>query len=98
MTSRMAYLGARGCPRNTDVYLTNEAGESWPTWLPELKERVIGIEAALDADGQRFRISGTHYIWVQEIKDYPAKMIMIAFGGYEVGGRGCFYVPIEPKK
>ena len=61
----------------------------------------------LDGNG-RFKINGTKYFWVDTIRPGTVKRIdentteryfdglyrIKAYGGYEWGGRGCFYVKV----
>lgn len=69
-----------------------------------LSELIENFQDCLDCDG-RFRINGTKYFWVDTIRPGTVKRIdehetwhyfdglyrMKAYGGYEWGGRGCFY-------
>ena len=71
-------------------------------------ERLIeNFSDCLDGDG-RFKIGGTKYFWVDTIRPGTVKRIdentteqyfdglyqLKAYGGYEWGGRGCFYVEV----
>ena len=71
-------------------------------------ERLIeNFSECLGEDG-RFRIAGTKYFWVDTIRPGTVKQIsegvteqffdglyrMRGYGGYECGGRGCFYVKV----
>ena len=74
--------------------------------LPKLIEN---FSDCLDDDG-RWKVSGTHYFWVDTIKPGTVRQIdeheteyyfdgmyrMKAFGGYEWSGRGCFYQEVTP--
>lgn len=68
-------------------------------------ERLIeNFKDCLDGDG-RFKINGTHYFWVDTIQPGTVRNVadgvteyyfdglyrLKAYGGYECGGRGCFY-------
>ena len=75
------------------LYLTNEAGENYLTTMKELRDRVVNLDACLNADG-RFKIRGTHFIWYEEVDGSLTDLRMTAYGGYEAGGRGCFYVEV----
>lgn len=77
-----------------ELYLTNENGENIPVDMQELCERVINFDACLDNNG-RFKIRGTKYFWYREIDGNPSRLYMTAYGGYELGGRGCFYVELD---
>lgn len=74
-----------------ELYLVNEAGENFFTTMKELRDRVVNIDECLEADG-RFKVCGTKYIWYKEVDGHPTDLYMTAFGGYETGGRGCFYI------
>ena len=76
------------------LYLTNKAGEHFPTTMKELHDRVININECLAPDGN-FKIRGTKYIWFEEVKGHLTNLRMTAYGGYETGGRGCFYVEVK---
>ena len=72
-----------------------------------LKRLIENLDDCLDGDG-RFKINGTHYFWVDTIRPGTVKRIdentteqyfdglyhLKAYGGYEWGGRGCFYVEV----
>ena len=72
-----------------------------------LEELIVNFSECLDADG-RFKIGGTKFFWVKTIRPGTVKQIdehevwqyydglyrMTAYGGYECGGRGCFYVEV----
>lgn len=73
-----------------ELYLVNEQGEHFPTTLQELRDRVVNFSECLDADG-RFKINGTKYIWFKEVDRHLTNLRMTGYGGYELGGRGCFY-------
>lgn len=77
-----------------ELYLVTEAGENFPTTMKELRDRVVNLDACLDSDG-RFKVRGTKYIWYGEIDDDLTHLRMTAYGGYEAGGRGCFYVEVD---
>ena len=58
--------------------------------LPKLIEN---LHECMDEDG-RFLIAGTKYFWcVPGTTDSLYRMV--AYGGYELGGRGCFYEKLE---
>lgn len=73
-----------------ELYLVNEKGEHFPTTRRELEDRVVNFKDCLNGEG-RFKINGTKYIWYEEIKGDLTHLRMTAYGGYELGGRGCFY-------
>ena len=76
------------------LYLVNEKGENFLTTMEELRDRVVNLDACLGSDG-RFKIRGTKYIWYEEVLDDLTALRMTAYGGYEAGGRGCFYVKVD---
>lgn len=76
-----------------ELYLTNEAGENFLTTMKELRDRVVNLNACLSPDG-RFKVRGTKYIWYEEVPGDPVALRMTAYGGYEAGGVGCFYVKV----
>lgn len=69
-----------------------------------LSELIENFQDCLDGDG-RFKVNGTKYFWVDTIRPGTVQRIdehetwhyldglyrMKAYGGYELGGRGCFY-------
>lgn len=75
--------------------------------MQTLKRLIENLDDCLSPDG-RFKINGTHYFWVDTIRPGTVKQIdestteysfdglyrMKAYGGYECGGRGCFYVEV----
>lgn len=71
-------------------WLVNKKGENFPTTRRELEDRVVNFKDCLDDNG-RFKINGTKYIFFEEITGDLTKLRMTAYGGYELGGRGCFY-------
>ncbi len=73
-----------------ELYLINEKGKSFHTTYRELESRIINFKDCLDSNG-RFKINGTQYIWFEEIEGDLSHLRMTAYGGYELGGRGCFY-------
>ena len=77
-----------------ELYLVNERGENFFTTMDELRDRVVNLDACLDPDG-RFKIRGTKYIWYEEVPGDLTALRMTAYGGYELGGRGCFYVKVD---
>lgn len=77
-----------------ELYIVNEAGENFLTTMKELHDRVVNLDACLDADG-RFKVRGTKYIWYKEVEGHPTNLYMTGYGGYELGGRGCFYVEVN---
>lgn len=59
----------------------------------ETESLIENFSDCLDADG-RFKISGTKYFWC--VTGHGEKLYrMTAYGGYELGGRGCFYQEIK---
>lgn len=59
----------------------------------EAESLIENFAVCLDADG-RFKINGTKYFWC--VSGHSDKLYrMTAFGGYELGGRGCFYQEIK---
>lgn len=59
----------------------------------EAEALIENFSNCLDADG-RFKISGTKYFWC--VPGHSDKLYrMTAYGGYELGGRGCFYQEIK---
>lgn len=59
----------------------------------EAESLIENFSDCLDADG-RFKISGTKYFWC--VPGHSDKLYrMTAYGGYELGGRGCFYQEIK---
>ena len=76
------------------LFLVNEEGVNFPTTMKELRDRIVNLDACLDADG-RFKVRGTKYIWYKEVDGHPTNLRMTAYGGYELGGRGCFYVEVN---
>lgn len=76
-----------------ELYLVNEAGENFLTTMKELRDRVVNLDACLNSDG-RFKVRGTKHIWFREIDGDLTHLTMTAYGGYEAGGRGCFYVKV----
>lgn len=73
-----------------ELYLVNEQGENFPTTMQELRDRVVNFSECLGVDG-RFKINGTKYIWFKEVDGDLTNLRMVGYGGYELGGRGCFY-------
>lgn len=73
-----------------ELYLVNQKGENFFITRRELEDRVVNFKDCLNDEG-RFRINGTKYIWFEEIEEDPMHLRMTAYGGYELGGRGCFY-------
>lgn len=56
-------------------------------------ETIENFAECLDADGN-FKINGTKYFWC--VPGHSEKLFrMTAYGGYEPGGRGCFYQEIK---
>lgn len=54
---------------------------------------IENFSECLVANG-RFKISGTKYFWC--VPGHSDKLYrMTAYGGYEPGGRGCFYQEIK---
>lgn len=60
--------------------------------LPALIEN---FHECLTADG-RFAVRGTKFFWCRAGETHLYHMT--AYGGYESGGRGCFYVDLENNK
>jgi hypothetical protein len=59
----------------------------------EAESMIENFSDCLNADG-RFKISGTKYFWC--VPGHSDKLYrMTAYGGYEPGGRGCFYQEIK---
>lgn len=70
-----------------------------------LEKLIVNFADCLEADG-RFKVGGTRYFWVDTLKPGTVKKVdehetwyyydglyrMKAYGGYECGGRGCFYI------
>lgn len=75
--------------------------------IQTLKRLIVNFADCLGGDG-RFKVGGTKYFWVDTIQPGTVKRIdeheteywfdglyrMKAYGGYEWGGRGCFYEEI----
>lgn len=75
--------------------------------MQTLAKLIVNFSDCLDGNG-RFKIAGTKYFWVETIRQGTVKRIsehetehwfdglyrMKAYGGYEWGGRGCFYVEV----
>ena len=75
--------------------------------MQTLRRLIVNLDECLDGDG-RLKIAGTKYFWVDTIQAGTVKRIsehetehwldglyrMKAYGGYECGGRGCFYVEV----
>lgn len=77
-----------------ELYLVNQKGENFFTTRRELEDRVVNFKDCLNNDG-RFKINGTKYIWFEEIEGDKTHLRMTAYGGYELGGRGCFYREVD---
>lgn len=73
----------------------------------ELEKLIVNLSDCQDQDG-RFKINGTHFFWVDTIRPCTVKTDgdiqtiyhdglyrLKAYGGYELGGRGCFYVKLD---
>ncbi len=74
-----------------ELYLVdNQTTYQYPTTRQELEDRVLNFKDCLNSDG-RFKINGTKYIWFEELPNDLTHLRMTAYGGYELGGRGCFY-------
>lgn len=59
----------------------------------EAESLIENFSDCLNADG-RFKINGTKYFWC--VPGHSEKLFrMTAYGGYELGGRGCFYQEIK---
>ena len=59
----------------------------------EAESLIENFHDCLNTDG-RFKISGTKYLWCAP--GHSDKLYrMTAYGGYELGGRGCFYQEIK---
>ena len=59
----------------------------------ETESLIENFSDCLDADSH-FKISGTKYFWC--VPGHSEKLFrMTAYGGYELGGRGCFYQEIK---
>lgn len=72
-----------------------------------MEKLIENFGECLSEDG-RFRIGGTRYFWVDTIRPGTVRKVdeheteywldglyrMKGYGGYECGGRGCFYVKV----
>ena len=72
--------------------------------MQTLRRLIVNFSDCLDGNG-RFKIGGTKYFWVDTIKPGTVQKVdehtteyyfdgqyrLKAYGGYESGGRGCFY-------
>lgn len=72
--------------------------------MQTLAKLIVNFADCLDCNG-RFKVGGTKYFWVETIKPGTVRKIdeytteywldglyrLKAYGGYEWGGRGCFY-------
>lgn len=72
--------------------------------MQTLRRLIVNLDECLDSNG-RFKIGGTKYFWVETIRPGTVKQVgdgvtehyfdglyrLKAYGGYEWGGRGCFY-------
>ena len=72
--------------------------------MQTLAKLIVNFADCLDGNG-RFKISGTKYFWVETIKPgtvrnaadgvteyyFDGQYRLKAYGGYECGGRGCWY-------
>lgn len=75
--------------------------------MQTLANLIVNFADCLDGDG-RFKINGTHCFWVDTVRSGTVKQAgdgvterwfdglyrLKAYGGYEWGGRGCFYVEV----
>jgi hypothetical protein len=72
----------------------------------QLEDLIVNLSDCQDENG-RFKINGTHYFWVETIvpctveRDGEFQIIFLdglyrlrGYGGYELGGRGAFYVMV----
>lgn len=72
--------------------------------MQTLEKLIVNFADCLDGNG-RFKIAGTKYFWVDTIQPGTVRNVtdgvtehyfdglyrLKAYGGYECGGRGCFY-------
>ena len=72
--------------------------------MQTLAKLIVNFADCMDGNG-RFKIGGTKYFWVETIKPGMVRNVadgvteyyfdglyrLKAYGGYECGGRGCFY-------
>ena len=72
--------------------------------MQTMAKLIVNFSDCLDGNG-RFKIGGTKYFWVETIKPGTVRKVadgvteyyfdgqyrLKAYGGYECGGRGCFY-------
>ena len=75
--------------------------------MQTLAKLIVNFSDCLDGNG-RFKIAGTKYFWVETIQPGTVRNVadgvteycfdgqyrLKAYGGYEWGGRGCFYVEV----
>ena len=75
------------------VTMPNRQESTLMVYRFEAEALIENFTDCLDADG-RFKINGTKYFWC--VPGHSEKLFrMTAYGGYEPGGRGCFYQEIK---
>ena len=78
--------------------------EEFTVLASEAARMIENFDECLGNDG-RFKINGTKYFYLEPTRTGTIDEIrrardggyrMLAYGGYEWGGRGCFYVHVNP--